>query len=451
MNSTNSTNPASPTNAPTPTTVLAKLQDKTARVAVVGLGYVGLPLVKLFLASGVRVVGLDIDPGKVAMLNNGCSYIAHIEADSLKQAVAAGRFLPSTEFRLACDADAVILCVPTPFTAQREPDLSYVTGSLELLLPFLRPGQVLSLESTTYPGTTEEVIRPRLERAGFIPGENFHLVYSPEREDPNNGAFSTRNIPKLVGGSTPACLETGLALYRLAVEKAIPVSSPAVAEMAKILENAFRAVNIALVNELKQVAHGMGIDIFEVIRAAASKPFGYMPFYPGPGLGGHCIPIDPFYLTWKARECGLHTRFIELAGEVNTAMPEYVATHCMLALNSVGKAVNGARVLILGVAYKKNVDDMRESPAMELMARLTGLGAAVSYSDPHVPRLPKQRKYAFDLESTSLDKEALAGNDLVVIATDHDAFDWTAIKRHAPLIVDPRGIYAPDGKRIFRA
>jgi len=431
--------------------LLTRLKNKTAIISVIGLGYVGLPLVKLFLQSGIRVLGLDIDPSKIAMLKNGRSYIEHIEAETMKAAVDKGMFMPSNDFSHVKEADAVILCVPTPLTRQREPDLSYVTGSIDDLLPYLRNGQVLSLESTTYPGTTEEVVRPILEKAGFIPGRDFYIVYSPEREDPNNAFFNTRNIPKLCGGCTQDCLDIGLALYRLVINEVVPVSSPAVAEMAKILENTFRAVNIALVNELKQVADQMGLDIFEVIRKAATKPFGFMPFYPGPGLGGHCIPIDPFYLTWKAREYGVSTRFIELAGEVNTAMPEYVINKTVLALNDAGKAVNGSKILILGAAYKKNVDDMRESPALKLMERLIRLGAAVSYSDPHVPVLPKVRKYGFDLKSTELSPSSIADHDLVLIATDHDRFDWKMVKENGKLIVDTRGIFEADGKHVFRA
>jgi len=361
---------------------MKKFNDKKAVIGIIGLGYVGLPLALEYLTEGYTVIGFDIDQNKIDSLKKGESYIEHIDVSKIKASYDKGTFLPTTDFSKAHETDALILCVPTPLNDHREPDLSYVIGSLEAVLPYLKKGQVLSLESTTYPGTTEEELKPRIEKLGFVIGENFYLVYSPEREDPNNPDYTTKTIPKVCGGTTKACMEIGTALYDQIIDTVIPVSSTQAAEMTKILENSFRAVNIALVNELKIVAERMGIDLFEVIRAAATKPFGFMPFYPGPGLGGHCIPIDPFYLTWKAREYGVATKFIELAGEINIGMPDYVISKVMDALNTKGKSVNGSKILILGIAYKKNVDDMRESPSVELMEKLEAKGAKISYSDP---------------------------------------------------------------------
>ncbi|MFW6324554.1 MAG: nucleotide sugar dehydrogenase, partial [Desulfovibrionales bacterium] len=392
----------------------------------------------------------DIDQRKVDMLQTGQRYIKHIDPGPLKQAVDSRRFLPTTDFSRAGTADVLLLCVPTPLSKYREPDLSYVLDSMEEILPFLRKGQLLILESTTYPGTTEEELQARLEGKGFTIGKDVFLVYSPEREDPGNRHFGTKSIPKVVGGTTLSCSEVGEALYSKVVDQVVPVSSTKVAEMTKILENAFRAVNIALVNELKRVCDPMGIDIFEVIDAAATKPFGYMPFYPGPGLGGHCIPIDPFYLTWKAREYGVTTRFIELAGEVNTSMPDYVIEKIGLALNSQGRPILGAKVLILGVSYKPDVDDTRESPALEIMDKLRSLGAEISYSDPHVPILKKFRKFEFDLASVPLDGN-LANFDCIVIVTAHKDFDWDRIYRESKTIVDTRGTYQFDSEKIWRS
>jgi UDP-N-acetyl-D-glucosamine dehydrogenase len=431
--------------------LIDKLRRREAVIGIVGLGYVGLPLALRYLEAGHPVRGFDVDPAKPEALRAGRSYIEHIDGAAFGRAAAEGRFDATTDYARAGECDAIVLCVPTPLNDHREPDLSFVIGSVEAVVPHMRPGQVLSLESTTYPGTTDEELRPRLEAAGFTVGEDVFLVYSPEREDPANPDFSTRTIPKVVGGTTPACLEVGEALYGRAVDTVVPVSSTQAAELTKILENTYRAVNIALVNELKLVADRMGIDIFEVVRAAATKPFGYTPFFPGPGLGGHCIPIDPFYLTWKAREFGVTTRFIELAGEVNTAMPDHVVGRVVLALNEHGRAVRGARVLVLGIAYKKNVDDMRESPAVVMMEKLKGLGAEVAYADPHVPVFPPMRRHRFDLKSQSLTPELLAACDCVLVATNHDAFDWDLIRAHAPLIVDPRGVYAPEPGRVYRA
>lgn len=408
-------------------TLIQKLNDKQAIIGIVGLGYVGLPLTIRYCEVGYKVIGFDIDPTKISVLEQGKSYIEHIPSDSIQRAVAQG-FEPTSDFSRVSEADALILCVPTPLNQYREPDLSFVTNTTDALLPYLRPGQVVSLESTTYPGTTDEELLPRIESTGLKVGENAFLVYSPEREDPGNANFSTRTIPKVCGGFTPACLEVGLALYGQVIDKVVPVSSTRAAELTKLLENIHRAVNIGLVNEMKIVADKMGIDIHEVIRAAATKPFGFVPYYPGPGLGGHCIPIDPFYLTWKAREYGVHTRFIELAGEVNSAMPDYVIAKVGAALNTLKKSINGSRVLVLGISYKKNVDDMRESPSVELMEKLRGLGADVSYSDPHVPVFPKMRRHKFDLSSVPLDYETIASYDCVLLATDHDKFDYELIK-----------------------
>ncbi|OLO09876.1 UDP-N-acetyl-D-glucosamine dehydrogenase [Chromohalobacter japonicus] len=427
-----------------------KLQQKEAVIGIVGLGYVGLPLMLRYNDIGYRVLGVDVDQGKVDQLNSGKSYIEHISSEKVAKAIGSG-FEATTDFRRVAEADAVILCVPTPLNKHREPNMSFVIDTVDSLKPYLREGQVISLESTTYPGTTEEELLPRVQENGLVVGDSIFLVYSPEREDPGNPDFETRTIPKVVGGHTPACLEVGSALYAPAIDQVIPVSSTRAAEMTKLLENIHRAVNIGLVNEMKIVAERMGIDIFEVVDAAATKPFGFTPYYPGPGLGGHCIPIDPFYLTWKAREYGLHTRFIELSGEVNQAMPEYVVGKLMDGLNDHRKALKGSRVLVLGIAYKKNVDDMRESPSVEIMELIEAKGAEVSYSDPHVPIFPKMREHRFDLQSVELSAESLSSFDAVVLATDHDRFDFDLIKRHAKLIVDSRGTYREAADHIIKA
>ena len=420
--------------------LLARLHDRHAVIGIIGLGYVGLPLALRYASEGFRVLGIDVDADKVAQLNRGASYIAHIGAPSIEAARTAG-FVASTDFARTCEADALIICVPTPLTAYREPDLSFVIGTVESLLPHMRPGQLLSLESTTYPGTTEEELRPRLESRGLRIGQDVFLVFSPEREDPGNPDFHTRTIPKVCGGSTDACLEAGLALYRTAIDTVVPVSSTRAAELTKLLENIHRAVNIGLVNEMKIIADRMGIDIHEVIRAAATKPFGFTPYYPGPGLGGHCIPIDPFYLTWKARQFGLHTRFIELAGEINSDMPAWVIGKVADALNERGRAVMGSRILVLGISYKKDVEDMRESPSVALMELLRARGAAVNYSDPHVPVFPRMREHHFDLSSVPLTPSSLASYDVVLLATSHSAFDYDLVRQYANLIVDTRGVY----------
>ncbi len=430
--------------------LLNRIADKSAVIGIVGLGYVGLPLMLRFAEVGYKVLGFDIDQGKVDALMAGQSYIEHISADSIATALERG-FEATTDFSRVPEADTLILCVPTPLNKYREPDLSFVLNTMDSLVPYLREGHLVSLESTTYPGTTDEELLPRMESRGLKVGDNAFLVFSPEREDPGNPNFTTRTIPKVCGGVTPACQEIGVALYSAVIDKVVPVSSTRAAEMTKLLENIHRAVNIGLVNEMKIVADKMGIDIHEVIRAAATKPFGFVPYYPGPGLGGHCIPIDPFYLTWKAREYGVNTRFIELAGEVNSNMPDYVVSKVAAALNLRKKAINGSRVLVLGIAYKKNVDDMRESPSVFLMEKLRDLGAEVAYSDPHVPVFPKMREHRFELSSVALSNEAIAGYDCVLLATDHDKFDYAQIKAHAQLVVDSRGKYLEPADNIVKA
>ncbi len=430
--------------------LVSKLKDQTAVIGVVGLGYVGLPLMLRYNSIGFKVLGIDIDDSKVGALNEGRSYIEHISSSAIAGAVKNG-FEATTDFSRSVECDALILCVPTPLNKYREPDISFVTDTTDALVPYLREGQVVSLESTTYPGTTEEELLPRLESNGLAVGKDIFLVYSPEREDPGNPNFETRTIPKVVGGHTPKCLSVGEALYHKAIDRVVPVTSTQAAELTKLLENIHRAVNIGLVNEMKIVADKMGIDIFEVVDAAATKPFGFTPYYPGPGLGGHCIPIDPFYLTWKAREYGLHTRFIELAGEVNTAMPMWVVTKLMDGLNERAKALKGSQILVLGIAYKKNVDDMRESPSVEIMELLEDKGAVVSYSDPHVPEFPQMREHSFDLNSINLTPETLSEYDAVVLTTDHDAFDYEMIAEYSSLLVDTRGKYRVPQKNIIKA
>ncbi|HYH41927.1 MAG TPA: nucleotide sugar dehydrogenase [Burkholderiales bacterium] len=430
--------------------LLRKLQDRTARIGVVGLGYVGLPLVLRYAQVGYAVVGFDIDANKVTRLKAGESYIERISEDTIRGAIERG-FEPTTDFSRCAEVDALIICVPTPLNKYREPDLSFVISTTDAIVPHLRKGQVVSLESTTYPGTTEEELRPRIEARDFEIGKDVFLVFSPEREDPSNPDYETKTIPKVCGGTTSACLEVGLALYGQAIDRVIPVSSTKTAEMTKLLENIHRAVNIGLVNEMKVICDKMDIDVYEVIRAAATKPFGFVPYYPGPGLGGHCIPIDPFYLTWKAREYGVNTRFIELAGEVNSGMPRWVIGKVSDALNAQGKAVRGARVLVLGLAYKKNVDDPRESPSIELMELLHEKGALVDYSDPHIAVFPRMRKHYFDRQSVELTAKTLASYDCALIATNHDQFDYALIKQHSQLIVDTRGVYSQPAAHIVRA
>lgn len=430
--------------------LLERLGANSAVIGIVGLGYVGQPLALRYSQAGFPVLGFDVDEEKVEQLNAGHSSIEHIADDDVAAANAAGMRC-TTDFARISEADAIIICVPTPLNKYREPDLTYVTRTCDAISPFLRAGQVVSLESTTYPGTTEEEVNPRITSNGLVIGESIFSVYSPEREDPGNESFCTSAIPKVVGGHTVDCLEVGVALYSKAIDKVVPVSSTRTAEMTKLLENIHRAVNIGLVNEMKIVADRMGIDIFEVIDAAATKPFGFTPYYPGPGLGGHCIPIDPFYLTWKAREFGLHTRFIELSGEVNQAMPAYVLSKLVSALNDRGRALKGASVLMLGVAYKKNVDDTRESPSVQLMELIRSGGGKVSYSDPHVPVFPKMREHRFELSSVSLTPDTIAEYDAVVLATNHDRFDYDLILKHSKLIVDSRGVYRAAHANVVRA
>ena len=432
-------------------TLLRRLNERSALVGIVGLGYVGLPLALRFAEVGYRVVGFDVDEAKVKSLNAGKSYIGHIPGDKVKSARGDGRFEAAAAFGRAKDCDALIICVPTPLDAYREPDLSFVVGTVESLVPHLRAGQVISLESTTYPGTTDEELVSRVEKAGFKVGRDVFVCFSPEREDPGNPQYATSNIPKICGGTTPACLEAGLALYGQVISKVVPVSSTRVAEMTKLLENIHRSVNIGLANEMKIICDRMGIDVHEVIRAAATKPFGFVPYWPGPGLGGHCIPIDPFYLAWKARAYGVHTRFIELAGEINHAMPEWVMGKLIEALNDRGRALKGSKALVLGIAYKKNVDDMRESPAVELMELLVKRGAQVEYHDPHVPVFPPMREHKFDLKSVPLDEKRIASYDVVLLATDHDVVDYELVKRHARLIIDTRGKYLEPAPNVVKA
>src|SRR5688572_18154243 len=415
-----------------------KVQDGSAVVGVIGLGYVGLPLLHAFHNAGFRVLGFDVDPQKIDALRRGENYLKHLGPSMVKEMVSAGRFDVTSDFSRLAEADAIISCVPTPLGTHLEPDLSYVEKTAEDIAKTLRPGQLIVLESTTYPRTTREIMLPKFEARGLRCGVDFFLAYSPEREDPGRKDFNTQTIPKLVGGIDPASTEVATALYRKAVKEVIPVSSAEVAESAKLLENIYRAVNIALVNEMKMVLDAMGIDIWEVINAAKTKPFGFQAFYPGPGLGGHCIPIDPFYLTWKAREVGLPTRFIELAGEINRMMPEYVVRRTVLALNERGKAVKGSKILILGLAYKPDVDDVRESPSFELIEKLEALGAHVEYNDPHVPSTHKMRRHDLQMKSVELTPAVLKSFDCVLIATHHSAYDWQMIADNAQLIVDTR-------------
>jgi UDP-N-acetyl-D-glucosamine dehydrogenase len=418
------------------------------QIAIIGLGYVGLPLALQFARSGVRVVGLDVDEAKVSALNAKHSYIKHIAAEAVGEQIDAGRFRASTDFAEVQSVQAVIICVPTPLTKNREPDISYITATGRAIAPHLQQGTLVVLESTTYPGTTDEDLRNVLEEgSGRRAGEHFHLAFSPEREDPGNPDSVVSSIPKVVGGYTPACLERATQLYSRAIQTLVPVSSCRAAEATKLLENIFRSVNIALVNELKLVYGAMGIDVWEVINAAKTKPFGYMPFYPGPGLGGHCIPIDPFYLTWKAREFGKHTRFIELAGEINTSMPLHVVSRVAEALNTQRKALNGSKVLIVGLAYKPDVDDDRESPSYILMDLLTARGVAVDYYDPHVPMIRPSREHGHwaGKESVQWDRDTIAGFDAVLISTAHKAVAHGQLAEWSSCIIDTRNVLPLQG------
>lgn len=417
------------------------IRNHTATVGVIGLGYVGLPLVRAFHQAGFKTLGFDVDDRKVQALRRGENYLQHLGADFVKEMVNSGRFSVTSDLSELAKPDAIIVCVPTPLGKHMEPDLSYIEQTTDAIAATLRPGQLVVLESTTYPGTTRLVMQPRLDARGLKCGSDYFLAFSPEREDPGRKDHQTQTIPKLVGGIDARSGELAVMLYSQAIAKVIPVSSAEVAESAKLLENIYRAVNIALVNEMKVVLERMGIDIWEVVDAASTKPFGFQAFYPGPGLGGHCIPIDPYYLTWRAKEVGLPTRFIELAGEVNHNMPDYVVQRVALALNQRSKSVNNARVLVLGLAYKPNIDDVRESPSFELIEKLAALGAKVDYNDPHVPKTHHMRHFGdLNMTSVELSAKSLASYDCVLIATHHAAYDWQMIADHAKLIVDSRGV-----------
>ncbi len=428
-----------------------KVKNRETVIGVLGLGYVGLPLLLEFSKAGFKTIGFDTDSHKKIMLENGESYINHIPKEQIKNLIQRGKFECYTEFQHISDCDAILICVPTPLTKQREPDMTYIVASAEALAPFVRRDQLYCLESTTYPGTTDEVLKSILEKGGLKAGTDFFLAFSPEREDPNNKDFSTSTIPKVVGGYNKASLEAAQTLYDTVICKTVPVSSTAAAEATKLMENIFRCINIAMVNELKIIFDKMGIDIWEVINAAKTKPFGYMPFYPGPGLGGHCIPIDPFYLTWKAREFDYPTKFIELAGEINSAMPRYVVEKTLNALNDIKKTLNGAKVLIVGLAYKKNVDDIRESPSFKLWELLEEKGAIVDYYDPYCPEVRDTRhypKYARKKSIKTLDD--LKMFDAVVVSTDHDCIDFKYIGNNANLIIDTRNA-VPFGENVIKA
>jgi UDP-N-acetyl-D-glucosamine dehydrogenase len=419
--------------------IIQKIRQKKALVGIIGMGYVGLPLVLRFCEEDFRVLGFDIDPKKVATLRAGKSYLKSIPSSRISQFIRSGQFDVTDDFSRLDKPDCILICVPTPLTEKMEPDLQYIEKTTEATLRNLRKGQLIVLESTTYPGTTEELILPRLESSGLKVGRDFFLAFSPEREDPGNKRFTTHQIPKVVAGVTSSCQKVVTALYSQIIKKVIPVSSPRVAELTKLLENIYRSVNIALVNELKMLADRMGIDIWEVIEAASTKPFGFSPFYPGPGMGGHCIPIDPYYLSWKAREYDFTTRFISLAGEINIHIPYYVVTKIQDALNGRGKSIKGSKILILGVAYKKDVDDARESPALAIMNLLQKKGATILYHDPYIPSLPSFRKYSFKLNSSPLTERLLRQIDAAVVVTDH-SIDYRRIVKLAPLIIDTRNV-----------
>jgi UDP-N-acetyl-D-glucosamine dehydrogenase len=452
------------------TELLSKIKNKKAVIAVIGMGYVGLPLALEFADKGFKTIGFDIDETKIPVLNAGKSYIKHIKVEKIRKAVDANKFEATSDFSRLPDTDAIIICVPTPLNEHREPDMSFIENSGKVIAKYLRAGQFVSLESSTYPGTTEEILLPLFENAPitqsavgskqssrskkFVVGKDFFLAFSPEREDPNNPKYSTATIPKVVGGVTPECLEIALAIYNHVIVNTVPVSSPRTAEATKLLENIYRSINIALVNELKMVFERMDIDIWEVVEAASTKPFGFQPFYPGPGLGGHCIPIDPFYLTWKAREYDVSTKFIELAGEINTYMPYYVVEKAADALNKQKKSLNGSKVLILGAAYKKDIDDMRESPSLKLIELLHEHGAEVDYNDPYVSKLPKTRKYNYVMSSVDITKENLAKYDLILLSTDHTNYDYNFINEHSKLILDTRNAFKKSGinsNKVFKA
>lgn len=436
--------------SPVATDLVARLENRSSKIGILGLGYVGIPLALRFHEVGLTVLGFDIDAERVSTLNAGDTPIKHIPASEIA-AMRDGGFEATADFARIDEVDAIIICVPTPLSRHREPDLSFIVDTMDAITPYLRSGQILSLESTTWPGTTEEVLRPYVEKRGLRIGDDFFLVYSPEREDPGNPDFTTRTIPKVLGGTTPVCAQVGVALYAAVIDRVVPVSSTQAAELTKLLENIHRSVNIGLVNEMKLIGDRMGIDIYEVIDAAATKPFGFTAYYPGPGLGGHCIPIDPFYLTWKAREYGLSTRFIELAGEINRDMPEWVVAKIAEALNDREKSLKGSRILALGIAYKRDVDDMRESPSVFVMEHLRDRGAIVDYCDPNVPDFPKMREHHFELSSVALTPETIAAYDAVVLLTDHSDFDYDMILEHAPLVVDTRGKFRDPKPNVVKA
>jgi len=430
-----------------------KIEGHTATVGIIGLGYVGLPLALTFAEKQFPVLGFDVDAVKIEELRRGRSYIRHLDGPRLPEALQSGRFRPTSEFSRLSEPEVLIVCVPTPLTPQREPDMSYVVGTAQRIRASLRRGQLVILESTTYPGTTDELVRGLLEESGLRSGEDFFLAFSPEREDPGNPSYRTATIPKVVGGVDPVSGDLAQALYDQVIARTVRVTDARTAEATKLVENIFRAVNIALVNELKMVYDKMGIDIWEVLDAAATKPFGFMRFNPGPGWGGHCIPLDPFYLSWKAREYGVTPKFIELAGEVNVEMPSYVLRKLQLALNDRGKAVKGSRVLVLGLAYKKDIDDPRESPAFEIIHHLHGLGAVVSYHDPHIPRAPRMRSWPElpPMESVPLTPEALRAADAVLLVTDHSGVDYGLVASSSALIIDTRGVYRRPLPNVVKA
>lgn len=419
-------------------TIQEKIKSGKVKVGILGLGYVGLPLAREFGNAGIKVLGFDIDPEKVEKLNSGKSIIKHVPHSTVKKLVDENLFSATANMSRIKSVDAVLICVPTPLTQNREPDMQYVEQSCETISRYLQKGQLITLESTTYPGTSRDLMAPILEKSGLKAGRDFYLAYSPEREDPGNKNFTTKTIPKVCGGLTKQCRDIACDLYSLAIDKVVPVSSVEAAEATKIMENVYRCINIAMVNELKMVFDRMGIDVWEVIRAASTKPFGFSPFYPGPGLGGHCIPIDPFYLTWKARQYGMPTRFIELAGEINTNMPHYVIERTMDALNEHKKSLNGSKVLVLGLAYKKDIDDLRESPSIELIELLREKGAKVDYNDPYIPKTHKQREHDLRMKSVKLTAAMLKSYDVVLISTDHSDYDYKWIVENSKLVVDTR-------------
>ena len=430
--------------------LIEKIKKKKSKIGIIGLGYVGLPLAIRFAEVGFKVYGFDIDSSKVEKLSKNKSYIDNIKSSQILKLTKSKTFKASNDFSLCNQMDVLIICVPTPLK-NRKPDLSYILNTMDTLSTYFRKGQIISLESTTYPGTTDEELYPRLKKLGFNVGSNIFLTFSPEREDPGNIKFKTKNIPKIVGGYTKNCLKVGCALYNSCINEIIPVSSTRVAEMTKLLENIYRAVNVGLVNEMKIFTDKMNIDIYDVVKAASTKPFGFMPFYPGPGLGGHCIPIDPFYLTWKAKQVGVKTRFIELSGIVNSNMPKWILNKILENFKNRRLSLKHSKVLVLGIAFKKNVSDTRESPGIKIIELLKKYFLEVHYSDPYVPVFPKIRKYNYDLKSIDINVSNLKKYDLVLIATDHSKFNFSLIKKYAKLIVDTRGVYSGNYKHIIKA